>query len=155
MACTIVCPACGRYTGVYRSPVPTVDIIIEHQGGIVMIRRKNPPFGWALPGGFVDYGETVEDAASREALEETGLKLEDVRMFHVYSDPARDPRGHTITTVFAARGEGSLAAGDDAGDAAVFPGNALPEEIAFDHARILGDYFAWKAGNKGRGMLKP
>jgi 8-oxo-dGTP diphosphatase len=150
----VLCPACGHETGLYRNPVPTVDIIIELAGGFVMIERKNPPFGWALPGGFVDWGETVEDAAHREAREETGLTLEDVRMFHVYSDPARDPRQHTITTVFAARGVGTLAAGDDAGSAAVFHESALPAEIAFDHVRILSDYFSWKAGDQDRGMLK-
>lgn len=151
----VFCPACGQDTGMYRNPVPTVDIIIEIEGGIVMIQRKNPPYGWALPGGFVDCGETVEHAAEREALEETGLELENARMFHVYSDPARDPRQHTITTVFAAQGRGALAAGDDAKGAAVFREDALPAEIAFDHARILADYLAWKSGDPNRGMLLP
>lgn len=151
----ILCPKCGSDTGVYRSPVPTVDIIIEHQGGVVMIRRKNPPHGWALPGGFVDFGETVEHAAAREALEETGLSVEDLRMFHVYSDPARDPRGHTITIVFVARGTGTLAAGDDAAGAQVFPAGALPAEMVFDHASILADYLSWKGGDPSRGMLLP
>jgi 8-oxo-dGTP diphosphatase len=151
----VFCPACGQDTGVYRNPVPTVDIIIELAGGIVMIRRKNPPCGWALPGGFVDCGETVEQAAHREALEETGLALEGMRMFHVYSDPRRDPRQHTITTVFAAEGRGALEAGDDAEGAAVFPEDALPSGIAFDHAQILADYRAWKSGDTGKGMLKP
>jgi 8-oxo-dGTP diphosphatase len=154
-ATKVFCPACGGDTGMYRNPVPTVDIVIEHGGGIVMIQRGVPPYGWALPGGFVDCGETVEHAAVREAREETGLELEDLRMFHVYSDPGRDPRQHTITTVFAARGIGTLAAGDDARGAQIFPEHGLPGGIAFDHALILEDYLAWKRGDKDRGMLLP
>jgi 8-oxo-dGTP diphosphatase len=150
----VFCPSCGSDTGVYRNPVPTVDIIIEFGGGVVLIQRLNPPYGWALPGGFVDCGETVEHAAVREAAEETGLVLEDLKMFHVYSDPARDPRQHTITTVFTARGSGTLAAGDDAKGARVFPEDTLPKDMAFDHALIMGDYLAWKGGDKDRGMLK-
>ncbi len=149
------CPVCGNVTEQYRNPVPTVDIIIEYAPGIVMVQRKNPPEGWAIPGGFVDYGETVEAAARREALEETGLALSDLKMFHVYSDPARDPRQHTLTTVFVASGTGTLAAGDDACRAAVFTGDDLPAAIAFDHARILADYFSWKKGESGKGMLLP
>lgn len=149
------CPVCGNETVQYRNPLPTVDIIIEYGAGIVLIRRNNPPLGWAIPGGFVDYGETVEAAAVREALEETGLALIELRMFHVYSDPGRDPRHHTLTTVFVASGAGELSAGDDAGRAAVFTRDGLPADIAFDHDRILADYFAWKLGEKGRGMLLP
>ena len=125
---------------VYRNPVPTVDIIIEHQGGIVLIERRNPPPGWALPGGFIDCGESAEDAAVREAKEETGLELLDLRQFHVYSDPARDPRFHTLTAVFVARGRGELRAADDAADARVFDPAELPERIAFDHREIIADY---------------
>lgn len=99
----LICPSCGHVIERYKNPVPTVDIIIEYAAGIVLVERKNPPYGWALPGGFVDYGETVEQAARREAGEETGLAIDDLRMFHVYSDPERDPRHHTITTVFVAR----------------------------------------------------
>ncbi|GAB4388657.1 MAG: NUDIX hydrolase [Thermodesulfovibrionales bacterium] len=124
-----------------RNPVPTVDIIIEYQGGIVLIARRNPPLGWALPGGFVDYGETLEEAAVREAREETGLSVELTRQFHTYSDPRRDPRGHTISTVFVARGTGSLRAADDAAEAGVFTEGSLPGDIAFDHRGILEDYF--------------
>ncbi len=123
-----------------RNPVPTVDIIIEYGDGIVLIRRKNPPHGWALPGGFIDYGESAEAAAVREAREETGLELSDLRQFHVYSDPGRDPRMHTITTVFTACGSGDLIAADDAASACVFRRESLPEEMAFDHRGILGDY---------------
>jgi 8-oxo-dGTP diphosphatase len=127
-----------------RVPVPTVDAIIEVAGGIVLVRRRNPPPGWALPGGFVDYGETVEMAAAREAHEETGLNVELVELFQVYSDPNRDPRRHTISTVFIARAEGLPMAGDDAAEACVFAPDLLPVEIAFDHAQILADYFAYK-----------
>jgi len=127
---------------VHRNPVPTVDIIIEHQGGIVLIERRNPPPGWALPGGFIDRGESAEDAAVREAREETGLTLVDLRQFHVYSDPARDPRLHTITTVFVARGVGNLSAGDDAACARVFDPAGLPGDVAFDHREIITDYIS-------------
>lgn len=125
----------------YRQPFVTVDVIIEYKGGIVLIKRKNPPEGWALPGGFVDYGESLERAAEREAKEETGLDIELIRQFHTYSEPDRDPRHHTITTVFIAQGKGLLRSGDDAKEAAVFRKEDLPEEIAFDHKRILNDYF--------------
>lgn len=135
----------------YRNPVPTVDIIIAYEDGIVLIERKNPPHGWALPGGFVDYGESVEQAAVREAKEETGLDLVEVRMFSVYSDPERDPRQHTLTTVFVARGTGELVAADDAAAARVFAPDDLPP-LVFDHARILADYAAWMGGAT-KGML--
>jgi 8-oxo-dGTP diphosphatase len=131
-----------------RNPLPTVDAIIEFGGGIVLVERRNPPRGWALPGGFVDYGESVEDAVVREAREETGLELWDLRQFHVYSDPRRDSRGHTITTVFVARGEGALSAADDAKAVRVFHAGALPGEIAFDHREILGDYLAGRWGKR-------
>jgi 8-oxo-dGTP diphosphatase len=149
------CPSCGQVTEQYRSPVPTVDIIIEYASGIILIKRRNLPHGWALPGGFVDYGETVEKAAEREACEETGLSISKLRMFHVYSDPARDPRQHTITTVFMATGSGVLMAGDDAGEAAVFTKENLPEPLAFDHAGILDDYFSWKQRDIREGMMLP
>ncbi|RMG05562.1 MAG: NUDIX hydrolase [Nitrospirae bacterium] len=124
-----------------KNPIPTVDVIIECGGGIVLIRRKNPPPGWALPGGFVEYGETLEDAARREALEETGLSIELLRQFHTYSDPSRDQRFHTITTVYIARAEGEPRGADDAVEARVFTRETLPREIAFDHRSILEDYF--------------
>ena len=105
----------------YKNPVPTVDIIIETEGEkIVLIERKNPPFGWALPGGFVDYGESLEEAAVREAREETALDVNLVRQMHTYSDPNRDPRRHTLSTVFIARAQGTPRAGDDAKDLGVF-----------------------------------
>ncbi len=129
----------------HKNPVPTVDIIIEMERpeggrGIVLIKRKNPPLGWALPGGFVDYGESLEDAASREALEETGLEVRDLRQFHTYSDPARDPRQHTISTVFTAGASGVPQAGDDAREIGIFSLDALPTPLAFDHEKILDDY---------------
>lgn len=125
----------------YKQPFVTVDIIIEYKDGIVLIKRKNPPEGWALPGGFVDYGESLESAAIREAKEETGLDIELIRQFHTYSAPDRDPRHHTITTVYIAKGKGLLKSGDDAKKAAVFKKDNLPEVIAFDHKDILNDYF--------------
>ncbi len=134
------CSHCGHNVKTYRNPVPTVDIIIHHQGGIILIKRKNPPYGWALPGGFVDYGETLEQAASREAKEETGLELSNLQQFHAYSDPARDSRLHTITTVYSADGQGTLQAGDDATQAAIFQPDNLPP-LAFDHGQILADFF--------------
>jgi 8-oxo-dGTP diphosphatase len=124
-----------------RTPFVTVDVILELDGGIVLIDRKNPPFGWALPGGFVEYGETLEAAAVREAREETGLDISLIRQFHTYSDPDRDPRFHTVTTVFIATATGIPVASDDASDIGVFPELSLPENMAFDHASILEDYF--------------
>jgi len=109
-----------------------------------LIKRRNPPSGWALPGGFVDYGETLEAAALREAREETGLDIENMRQFHAYSDPSRDLRRHTISMVFVGFSCGKLLAGDDAAAAAEFDSASLPEEIAFDHRSILDDYFTGK-----------
>lgn len=130
----------------HKNPVPTVDIIIElaRPGGrsaVVLVERKNPPYGWALPGGFVDYGESLEDAARREAREETSLDVTLIRQFHTYSDPGRDPRRHTISTVFLAAAEGIPRAGDDARDIGVFTREEIPSPLAFDHGRILNDYF--------------
>jgi ADP-ribose pyrophosphatase YjhB (NUDIX family) len=124
-----------------RNPVPTVDIIIKYTDGIVLIKRKNLPDGWALPGGFVDYGETLENAAIREAREETGLNVKLIRQFHSYSDPNRDSRQHTISTVFIAEATGKAEAGDDAAEVIIINQDNLPEKIAFDHKEILGDYF--------------
>ncbi len=128
-----------------KNPVPTVDIIIEYQCGIILIKRKNPPFGWALPGGFVEYGESLENAAIREAKEETSLDISGLTQFHTYSEPGRDPRQHTISTVFIAKGSGTLKPKDDAIDAAVYTEGALPEELAFDHKSIIRDYFDSKS----------
>jgi len=127
-----------------RNPFLTVDAIIEVAGGIVLIKRKNPPPGWAIPGGFVDYGETLEDAVTREAREETGLDIRLVRQFHTYSDPGRDPRHHTVSTIFIAAASGTPVAADDAKEAGIFTRDNLPDEIAFDHRKILEDYFSGK-----------
>jgi len=136
----IICPRCRAEIEVYKNPVPTVDAIIQWQGKILLVQRRNPPYGWALPGGFVDYGETLEKAAVREAREETGLEVELIRQFHSYSDPKRDPRQHTITTVFIARGKGTPKAGDDASGVEAFSPQDLPQNMAFDHEQILRDY---------------
>ncbi|MCH8157271.1 MAG: NUDIX hydrolase [Nitrospinae bacterium] len=127
----------------YRNPVPTVDLIIEMDGGgIILIERENEPHGWALPGGYVDYGESLESAAVREAKEETCLDVDLIEQFHTYSDPARDPRQHTISTVFLARASGAPRAASDARNIGVFTEQSLPEPLAFDHADILKDYFS-------------
>lgn len=128
----------------HGNPLPTVDIIIETNGGIVLIERRNKPFGWALPGGFVDEGESLEDAARREALEETSLHIRLKCQLHAYSDPLRDPRFHTVSIVFVAEADGAPLAGDDAKNSAIFTESKLPEDLAFDHAAILSDYFRWK-----------
>jgi 8-oxo-dGTP diphosphatase len=122
-------------------PFVTVDAIIEVQGGIVLVERSNPPLGFALPGGFVDYGESLEDAVCREAREETGLELLDLKQFHTYSDPSRDPRFHTITTVFSARADGEPRAGDDAAAIRVVPAAELSGlSFAFDHGRVVEEW---------------
>jgi ADP-ribose pyrophosphatase YjhB (NUDIX family) len=112
----------------------------DKPGSVVLVSRKNAPHGWALPGGFVDYGETVETAAAREALEETGLKLTGLRQFGAYSDPSRDPRGHMVSVVFTARAAGTPQGGDDARIARAFAPDELPENIVFDHRTIIEDY---------------
>jgi len=128
----------------YRNPTPTVDIIIEFidrpQRPIVLIERQNPPYGWALPGGFVDYGESVETAARREAVEETNLQVELLEQFQVYSDPNRDPRQHTLSVVFLASAVGEPQAQDDAKTVKLFELWELPSNLCFDHGQILRDY---------------
>lgn len=139
---TLTCPSCGSNVKQYRNPFPTVDIIIELDSGIVLIERRNEPFGWALPGGFVDYGESLESAAIREAREETSLDVSSLRLLGCYSDPTRDERMHTISTVYIATGHGIPIAADDAQNLAVFRLDSLPQRLCFDHARILKDYAA-------------
>lgn len=135
-------------TMAYRNPAPTVDIIIElidrpHRP-IVLIERLNPPYGWAIPGGFVDYGESVETAAQREAAEETGLLVQLVEQFYVYSAPDRDPRQHTLSIVFLATAIGTPNAGDDAKHLEVFEPWRFPANLCFDHDRILRDYLNYR-----------
>ncbi|MCK9594869.1 MAG: NUDIX hydrolase [Candidatus Omnitrophica bacterium] len=125
-----------------KSPFLTVDAIISVEGGVVVIKRSNPPFGWALPGGFVDYGESLEEAVRREMKEETSLDLLDLKQFHTYSDPGRDPRFHTVCTVFTAKGKGTPEAGDDAaGIKLITPQDLESLDFAFDHRNILKEYF--------------
>ena len=127
-------------------PFVTVDMIIEVTGGIVLIKRSNPPFGWALPGGFVEENESLEDAACREAKEETGLCVRSLRQLHTYSDPSRDPRFHTITTVFIGRAKGKPRASSDAAEAKIFRLGAWEKlELAFDHRQVLKDYLRYKS----------
>ncbi len=137
------CPECGQPVPQWRNPTPTVDVVIQVPGrGVVLIERRNAPHGWALPGGFVDYGETVEHAAIREAKEETGLDVELTGILGVYSDPARDPRKHSMSVVYTAVpvDMALLNAGDDASGAMVFPLENLPRPLAFDHEKILADF---------------
>ncbi len=123
----------------YRNPKPTVDLFIElPDGRFVLVRRSNPPHGWALPGGFVDEGEPLDRAAIREAKEETGLDVELREQFFTYGDPSRDPRQHTLSTVFLARAEGEPLGGDDAAEARAFRPDELPP-LVFDHATIVAD----------------
>lgn len=138
----VFCPKCKTPVKIYRNPFLSVDIIIEMPGsGIVLIERRNHPLGWALPGGFVDYGESLESAARREAMEETGLRLANLRQFRAYSEPDRDPRHHTVTVVFSATGLGVPRAADDARRVEIYPPEALPSPLVFDHGKILSDYF--------------
>ncbi|UCD33774.1 MAG: NUDIX hydrolase [Desulfobacterales bacterium] len=138
----------------YRNPLVTVDIIIELEGKIVMIERANPPYGWALPGGFVDYGESLEASAVREAREETSLSIQLEEQFHTYSSPDRDPRHHTITTVYIATGKGIPKSADDAKNVGVFSQNELPAPIVFDHEKIIIDYFRYKNGVLKKDIFK-
>jgi ADP-ribose pyrophosphatase YjhB (NUDIX family) len=141
----IQCPRCRNEIKVYQNPMLTVDIIIEiGTKGIILIKRKNPPYGWALPGGFVDYGESLEEAAVREAKEETDLDVKLIAQLHTYSDPKRDPRHHSISTVYIAKTKGIPQAKDDAIEIGIFNESSLPDEIAFDHRSILKDYFKSK-----------
>jgi len=141
MMVKIVCPECGHTVERYKNPLPTADVIVGINGRVVLVKRKNPPYGWALPGGFVNYGESAEDTAIREIREETGLEITGLKQFHCYSDPARDPRFHTLTVVFTARSTGIPVAGDDAAGVGLFDRDNLPLPLAFDHESILNDYF--------------
>lgn len=130
-----------------KTPRLAVDVIIEMGNGeIVLVQRKNPPYGWAIPGGFVEYGESLEEAAVREAREETSLDVTLTRQFHTYSDPARDPRGHTVATVYVATAQGVPRGADDATEARTFQREILPPNIVFDHRKILEDYWTHRDG---------
>ncbi len=130
-----------------KGPFTTVDAIIEINDGIVLIQRSNPPFGFALPGGFVDYGESLEEAVKREMKEETDLDLEDLKQFHTYSQPGRDPRFHTIATVFIAKAKGRPKAGDDAASLKIMKLDEIEKlNFAFDHKKIIQDYLKYKEG---------
>ncbi len=136
----------------YRNPAPTVDIIIElidrPSRPIVLIERQNEPFGWAIPGGFVDYGESIETAAIREAREEVTLDVQLLEQFHVYSDPDRDYRQHTLAIVFIATATGEPKAADDAKNLAIFQRWEIPKNLCFDHDRILADYWLYRNYNR-------
>jgi len=138
----------------YRNPLLTVDIIIEINNGIILIERANPPYGWALPGGFVNYGESIESAAIREAKEETSLEIKLKEQFQTYSEPDRDPRHHSVTTVFIASGIGVPRAEDDAKRLGIFTKNTLPRPIAFDHEKIIRDYFRYKNGELKKNLFR-
>jgi 8-oxo-dGTP diphosphatase len=137
----------------YRNPLVTVDLIVEIEDKIVLIKRANPPYGWALPGGFVDYGESLETAAVREAMEEINLKVTLKDQFHTYSDPNRDPRHHTATTVYIAEANGIPKAGDDAGKAELFSKDMIPSPMAFDHGKIIEDYFRYCSGESKKDIF--
>jgi 8-oxo-dGTP diphosphatase len=131
-----------------KTPLLTVDIIIRYRESIILIERKNPPYGWALPGGFVELGESLEGAAVREAKEETSLDIHLIEQFHAYSDPRRDPRFHTATVVFLADGNGIVRGKDDAKRADIFSEKTLPSDMAFDHRDIIADYFQYMKSGK-------
>ena len=138
----IICPKCGYIIKQHKNPFPTVDVIVDIGGKVVLIKRRNPPYGWAIPGGFIDWGESAEDAARREIKEETGIDIANLKQFRCYSTPERDPRFHTISVVFTATGSQVPFAGDDAADAGLFDADNLPSPLAFDHEYILRDYFS-------------
>ncbi len=144
-------------SGPPKTPLLTVDIIVEREldgaPAVVLIERKNPPHGWALPGGFVDLGEPLHVAARREAMEEISLDVTLAEQLFAYSDPARDPRGPTVSVVFVGTAEGAPRAADDAANVRIFRLDALPE-LAFDHRQILDDYRHWRATGQRPGAQR-
>ena len=140
MGTRLACPHCRRPLDRWDQPRVTVDaVVLNDRGEVLLVERRQEPPGWALPGGFVDAGESLEDAVVRELAEETGLRARGVRQLHTYSDPGRDPRHPTVSTVYLVQAEGTLVPGDDAGDARFHPPDRLPAPMAFDHARIVAD----------------
>jgi 8-oxo-dGTP diphosphatase len=134
-----------------KTPLCTVDCIIELPGDrIVLVRRSHPPIGWALPGGFVDPGETLHDAAVREAREETGLEVTLSEQFFTYSDPQRDPRRPTVSTVYIGTAQGAPQGGDDAAEARAVALDGLPDDLCFDHSTILRDYLTYRRTGRRR-----
>lgn len=145
------CPNCGTLVEKYSNPKPTADVVIfDDERGIILVRRAKEPLGMALPGGFIEEGESAEHAAVREMKEETSLDVELLGVLGVYSDPPRDMRCHTLTTVFVGRAldPDQLCAGDDAADAAFYPLDDLPGPLCFDHARIIGHFRDWREGRR-------
>jgi ADP-ribose pyrophosphatase YjhB (NUDIX family) len=132
------CEKCGRYNG----PSVAVDVIIRLDRSILLIKRKNPPIGWAIPGGFVDLGESAEEAAKREMQEELGVRIYDISQLYTYTDPKRDTRGHIISIVYTATTSDVPVAGDDAVEFKIVDPNNLPEDlnIVFDHRIIISDF---------------
>ena len=154
----VVCPHCGKPYSCFRNPAPTADVVIyEPDRGVVIIRRRHAPVGFALPGGFIDEGEQAEDAAMREMREETGLDVDLTGLLGVYSRPKRDPRQHTLTVVFTgkARNPDAIQAGDDAAQAAFYPLDALPEPLVFDHAEILEHFRQTLCGQRAVAAVQP
>lgn len=154
----VICPHCGKPYKCYRNPSPTTDVVIyDPAKGVVMVRRKNEPHGYALPGGFIDYGEQAEAAAIREMREETSLDVHLLGLLGVYSTPDRDPRQHNMSVVFVgeARNPAALKAGDDAGEAAFYSLDYLPEPIVFDHRKILADFSGYLAGRRSLAPIEP
>lgn len=152
----IECPRCHQTFPVYANPAPTVDVIIYDKAkGIVVIKRNNIPHGYALPGGFIDEGEQAEAAALREMKEETGLNVRLLGLLGVYSRPDRDPRRHTMSVVYVGEADGEPRAGDDAGEAAYYPLDKLPEPIVFDHNLVIDDFRAWVAGERCLAPIQP
>jgi len=145
----VKCSNCGFEWSEWNNPLPTVDALIEvydnsEYKGIVLIERRNYPFGWAIPGGFMEYGERAETTAVREAKEETGLDVVITGLLGFYSEPSRDPRHHTVTAVYLCRAEGEPVAGDDAKSVKIVQPSEIVEPLVFDHSRVINDYCVFK-----------